>query len=57
VVGTTGAPLNGRKPVTVVVKVALGSTPITVEAGWATTRNTTVNSDTFASLSALLSSK
>jgi hypothetical protein len=57
VVGTTGATLDGRKPITLVVKVALGSTPITVDAGWATTRNTTVNSDTFASLSALLSSK
>jgi hypothetical protein len=56
-VGTTGATLDGRKPATVIVKVALGSTPITVDAAWGGTRNTTINSDTFASMSALLSSK
>jgi hypothetical protein len=54
VVGTGGAVNDGRKPVTVVVKIPLGTSTTTVSALWAGTRNTTVNTDTFASLSALL---
>jgi hypothetical protein len=47
---------DGRKPLTIVVKVPLRSTQQTVEAEWNGVRSSTILTDTFASLSAVLTS-
>jgi len=52
----TMPPGDGRKPTTIVVKVPLHSSQQTVAAKWNAVRNSTVQTDTFASLSAILAS-
>jgi len=50
----TVPPGDGRKPMAIVVKVPLGTHPQTVEARWDAVRNSICFTDTFASLSAIL---
>jgi hypothetical protein len=45
---------EGRKPLTLVVKIKLLATAQTVQAQWHGLADTTINTDTFASLSAIL---
>jgi hypothetical protein len=51
---STGIRVSGTKPLTIVVKVPLGSTSQLVEAEWASNGTSTVTTQTFASLSAVL---
>jgi hypothetical protein len=51
---STGIRVSGTKPLTIVVKVPLGSTSQLVEAEWARNGTSTVTTQTFASLSAVL---
>jgi hypothetical protein len=50
----TALPGDGRKATTIVVKVPLRSAPQRVQAEWNGVRATTIHTDTFASLSAIL---
>jgi len=51
---TAGINSSARKPMTIVLKVPLGAAGQAVMAEWATNGFSTVNTDTFASMSAIL---
>jgi hypothetical protein len=51
---TTGISTSARKPMTIVIAVPLGTVSQPVTAEWASNGSSTVNTDTFASLSAIL---
>jgi hypothetical protein len=51
---TTGVSVSGLKPFTMVIKVPLGTTTQPVEAEWASNGSSTVTTQTFASISAIL---
>jgi hypothetical protein len=51
---TSGIGTSATKPITIVVAVPLGSISQLVEAEWASNGSSTVNTNTFASLSAIL---
>jgi hypothetical protein len=50
----TGGGREGRKSSVLVVKISLLSGPQSVEAEWNGVRNATINTDTFASMSAIM---
>lgn len=49
-----GALADGRKPISVVVKIPLTSEIQSLQAVWSGVRNATINTDTFASMSAIM---
>jgi hypothetical protein len=51
---TTGIGTSAKKPLTIVIAVPLGSFSQPVEAEWGTNGSSTVSTETFASLSAVL---
>ncbi len=51
---TGGITTSGKKPLSIVLEVPLGSAGQNVEAEWFSTSGDTINTDTFASLSAIL---
>jgi hypothetical protein len=51
---TSGILEEGRKPLTIVVKISLLSGVQSVQAVWTGVRNSTINTDTFSSMSAIL---
>jgi hypothetical protein len=51
---TSGISTSGTKPITIVVAIPLGSAGQPVTAEWASNGSSTVNTNTFASLSAVL---
>jgi hypothetical protein len=51
---TSGISTSGTKPITIVIAVPLGTVSQTVTAEWASNGSSTVNTTTFASLSAIL---